>query len=205
MATLRWFLAFSLFVVLLGCTGHSQVSNFDSRAAGTVEETRPPRSDYGSRKLAPFEPTSMEVVEKMLALAKVNSSDVVYDLGSGDGRIVIMAGQKYGARAFGFEIDPKLVRESRENVQRAGVEHLVEIRQQDIMTADLSGATVVTMFLLPAANLMLRPKLLRELKTGARVVSNEHNMGDWKPEGIVDGDFFRIYLWRIVRPIPHLE
>ena len=127
----------------------------------------------------------MEVVEKMLALAKVNSSDVVYDLGSGDGRIVIMAGQKYGARAFGFEIDPKLVRESRENVRRAGVEHLVEIRQQDIMTADLSGATVVTMFLLPAANLMLRPKLLRELKTGARVVSNEHNMGDWKPDRIL--------------------
>ena len=116
------------------------------------------------KKLAPSVSTPMKVVERMLSLAGVQSDDVVYDLGSGDGRIVITAAKKYGARAVGFEIDPRLVDESRNSVRRAGVQDLVEIRQQDILQADLSGATVVTLYLFPEANRLLRPRLWSQLK-----------------------------------------
>ncbi len=159
-------------------------------------------SEDESLELAPFVPTPMEVVEKMLELAQVKSSDVLYDLGSGDGRIVITAAEKYGARAVGFEIDPELVEESRDNARREGVSHLVEIRQQDLMTADFSAATVVTIYLHPESNLLVRPLLRSQLKPGSRVVSNDFDMGDWKPDvtgEAVDslGDIYTVYLWRI--------
>ena len=157
-----------------------------------------------TKELAPFVPTPMEVVEKMLELAQVTSKDIVYDLGSGDGRIVITAAKKYGARALGFEIDPELVQDSWANALKAGVGHLVEIRAQDLMTADFSKATVVTIYLHPESNLLVRPLLERQLKTGARVVANEFAMGDWSPDAsqeVVDskGDIFTIYLWRIIK------
>jgi len=154
------------------------------------------------RKLAPYEPTPIEVVERMLKLANVQKEDVVYDLGSGDGRIVVTAAEVYGARAVGFEIDPELVALSRENVRKAGVEHLVEIRDQDIMTVDFSRPTVVTLYLLPESNLKLRPRLQSQLRHGARVVSNDFDMGDWEPirtEKLMDPDEneFTLFLWEI--------
>lgn len=137
----------------------------------------------------------------MLELAQVTKDDVVYDLGSGDGRIVIAAARKYGARAVGFEIDPELVRVAREKARLARVDHLVEIRQQDLLTADFSNATVVTIYLGPSSNLRLRPVLRRQLRPGARIVSHEYEMGNWEPdrrEEVTDsGNTYTIYLWSI--------
>jgi SAM-dependent methyltransferase len=152
---------------------------------------------------APFDPTPQEVVERMLALAGVKKGDMVYDLGSGDGRLLITAAKKYGVRAVGYEIDAGLVKLARENVRKQGVEKLVEIRQQDLMTADLSKATVVTLYLSFDGNRALKPKLIRELKPGARVVSYTFDLGeDWPPK-IVEtyrdegGDTHLLYLWQV--------
>ncbi|HWP24417.1 MAG TPA: methyltransferase domain-containing protein [Candidatus Binatia bacterium] len=151
---------------------------------------------FESKKIVPFVPSPQVVVDKMIELAGVKSGDVVYDLGSGDGRIVIAAAKK-GARAVGFEIDPDLVAESRANIQKAGLQHLAEIRNQDILTVDLSGASVVTMYLLPDVNLKLRPALLSQLKPGSRVVSHSFDMGDWKPDKVERVEGRTIYLWTI--------
>ena len=152
--------------------------------------------DFESKKIVPFVPTPQEVVDKMIELAGVKKGDVVYDLGSGDGRIVIAAAKK-GARAVGFDIDGDLVKESRENVRKAGLQDLAEIRQQDFLTVDLSAASVVTMYLLPDVNMMLRPKLLNQLKPGSRVVSHAFDMGDWKPDMTERVNGRNIYLWSI--------
>jgi len=151
---------------------------------------------------APYRTTPVDIVESMLDLAKVERGDIVYDLGSGDGRIVITAAQKYGARAVGLELDPELVRKSQANARAAGVGHLVQFYVQDIFTADFSNASVVTLYLLPEANLLLRPKLERQLKPGARIVSHDFGMGDWQPDDVretSDGEenFYTLYLWRI--------
>jgi ribosomal protein L11 methylase PrmA len=132
----------------------------------------------------------------MIDLAGVKKGDVVYDLGSGDGRIVIAAA-KNGARAVGFEIDPELVGESRANIKKAGVQDAAEIRNQDILTVDLSPASVVTMYLLPDVNLKLKPRLLSQLKPGSRVVSHSFDMGDWKPDKTERVEGRTIYLWII--------
>jgi len=158
--------------------------------------------DLESKKIVPFVPTPQDIVERMLELAEVKKGDVVYDLGSGDGRIVITAAKKYGVRAVGFEIDPALIKESRDNIRREGVANLAEIREQDILTVDLSPATVVTMYLLPEVNLMLRPTVLSQLKPGSRVVSHDFDMGDWKPDKVLNlkdksGWDHTVYLWRI--------
>jgi SAM-dependent methyltransferase len=158
--------------------------------------------DAGAKKIVPYVPTPQDVVERMLELAAVGKDDLVYDLGSGDGRIVIAAAKKYGARAIGFEIDPEWIQESRENIRKAGVENLAEIREQDILTVDLSGATVLALYLLPEVNLRLRPRIQSQLKPGARVVSHDFDMGDWKPdrtERVKDSSGWdhTLYLWRI--------
>ncbi len=132
-------------------------------------------------KIVPYVPTPQAVVDRMLELAQVKKGDVVFDLGSGDGRIVITAARKYGVRAVGFEIDPVRIRESRKNIEEAGVGNLVEIRQQDIRTVDLSPASVLTMYLLPDVNLMIRPNIRKQMKPGSRVVSHDFDMGDWRP------------------------
>lgn len=150
--------------------------------------------DFESKKIVPFVPTPQEVVDKMIELAGVKKGDVVYDLGSGDGRIVIAAAKK-GARAVGFDIDGDLVKESRENIRKAGLQELAEIRQQDILTVDLSAASVVTMYLLPDVNLMLRPNILSQLKPGSRVVSHAFDMGDWKPNKTERVNGRTIYYW----------
>ena len=157
------------------------------------------------KKIVPYVPTPQEVVERMLELAQVKKGDVVYDLGSGDGRIVVTAAKKYGVKAVGFEIDPERIKESAENIKKAGVGDLVEIRQQDIRTVDLSPATVLTMYLLPEVNLMVRPNIWKEMKPGSRVVSHDFDMGDWKPlktEHIKDGSSWdhTLYLWHVEAP-----
>ena len=155
-----------------------------------------------SKKIVPYVPTPQDVVERMLVLAQVKKGDVVYDLGSGDGRIVITAAKKYGVKAIGFEIDPDRIRESRENIRKEGVGKLVEIREQDIRTVDLSPASVLTMYLLPEVNLMIRPNIWKQMKPGSRVVSHDFDMGDWKPlktESIKDNSGWdhTLYLWNV--------
>lgn len=134
--------------------------------------------------LAPYVPTPQDVVEHMLKLAGVTKRDVVYDLGCGDGRIVIMAAQKFGARGTGFDINPERIKESQQNAKKAGVEELVTFKLQDVMTADLSRATVVSLYLLSSSNMKLRPILTKQLKPGARIVSHAFDMGDWEPAKI---------------------
>jgi ribosomal protein L11 methylase PrmA len=144
-----------------------------------------------------FVPTPNEVVDTMLKMAGVTKQDTVYDLGCGDGRIVITAAQKHGARGVGIDIDPERVKEATANVRKAGVADRVNIVRGDLFEADISSATVVTLYLLTDLNLKLRPKLLRELKPGTRVVSHAFAMGDWKPERTTDVSGTSVYLWRI--------
>ena len=152
--------------------------------------------DFDNKKIVPFVPSPQEVVDKMIEMAGVKKGDVVYDMGSGDGRIVIAAAKK-GARAVGFEIDGDLVKESRENIRKAGVQNLAEVRQQDILTVDFSPASVVTMYLLPDVNLKLKPNLLKQLKPGSRVVSHSFDMGEWKPDKVERVDGRTINFWVI--------
>ena len=149
----------------------------------------------------PYVPTPEAVVSRMLEMAEVKKDEMLYDLGSGDGRIVITAARKYGARGVGYDLDPLRIKESNENAQRAGVADRVRFVQGDLFEADLSGANVVTLYLLPEVNDKLRPKLLRELKPGTRVVSHNYGMTDWEPlelaEVEVAGDPHYIYYWVI--------
>ncbi len=130
----------------------------------------------------PYVPTTDVAVREMLKLAKVQKGDIIYDLGCGDGRIVIQAAKLFGTRGVGIDIDPQRVKEARENARQAGVENLVRFEEKDLFDADFREATVVTLFLLPRINLKLRPKLVKDLKPGTRVVSNTFDMGDWKAE-----------------------
>jgi tRNA G37 N-methylase Trm5 len=185
-ATTRWILA-GLLAALAPAGLHFNLTG-ESRTAGA--------QDFDSKKIVPFVPSPQEVVDKMIEVAGVKKGDVVYDMGSGDGRIVIAAAKK-GARAVGFEIDGDLVKESRENIRKAGVQNLAEIRQQDILTVDFSPASVVTMYLLPDVNLKLKPNLLSQLKPGSRVVSHSFDMGDWKADKIERVDGRTVHFWVI--------
>jgi precorrin-6B methylase 2 len=178
-----------LAVALIGVIGSIR---FDFHAQPGYAQDSP----FDSKKIVPFVPTPQEVVEKMIDLARVGKNDMVYDLGSGDGRIVIAAAKK-GARAVGFEIDPQLVQQSRENIRKAGVEDLAEIRNEDILAVDVSAASVITMYLLPDVNLKLKPKLLKQLKPGSRVVSHSFDMGDWTPDKTERINGRTLYLWTI--------
>ena len=184
----RRFAAFFWTVAGILAVGHSQLVVPTSAALA--------QEPFDSKKIVPFVPSPREVVDKMIELAGIKKGDVVFDMGSGDGRIVIAAAKK-GARAVGFEIDGDLIKESRENIRKAGVQDLAEIRQQDILTVDFSPASVVTMYLLPDVNLKLRPNLLKQLKPGSRVVSHSFDMDDWKPDKIEKVDGRTIYLWTI--------
>jgi ribosomal protein L11 methylase PrmA len=144
-----------------------------------------------------YVPTPPEVVEAMLKVANVKAGDVVYDLGCGDGRIVVTAAQKYGARGIGIDIDPQRIKEANENVQKAGVGDRVKIMQADLFEINISEATVVTLYLLPSLNVKLMPKLMKELKPGTRIVSHAFDMGDWKPEQTLNVDGRTVYYWTI--------
>ncbi len=156
-----------------------------------------------AQNLAPFIATPDDVVDRMLTLAGVGPSDVVYDLGCGDGRIPIAAARKFGAKGVGIDVDPRRIDESRANARIAGVEHLVEFRLEDVTTSDVRAATVVTLYLLSSSNLTLRPMLQRQLRPGARVVSHAFSMGREWPADKVDqfvsarGDEVTLYLWAI--------
>jgi precorrin-6B methylase 2 len=161
------------------------------------------------QKLVPYVPTAHEVVDRMLALAQVTKDDVVFDLGSGDGRIPIAAAKTYGARGVGLDIDPDRIKESWVNAKAAGVERLVDFREQDVLKADLSEATVVTLYLLSSFNAQLRPILTKQLHPGTRIVSHAFSMGPTWPADKIDrfttstGDETTLYLWKAdgkVRP-----
>ena len=156
----------------------------------------------------PYVPTTEAAVQAMLKLAEVKKTDVVYDLGCGDGRIVISAAKDLGARGVGIDINPVRIGEAKENARKAGVEKLVRFEENDLFEADIHEATVVTLFLLPHINLKLRPKLLHDLKPGTRIVSNTFDMGDWKPEKeaiVPDTDeqsylSHKLYFWIVPAP-----
>lgn len=161
--------------------------------------TGPPRM---SQTLAPYVPTPQDVAERMLELAGVTAKDVVYDLGCGDGRLVITAAKKFGARGVGIDIDPERINESRANAKAAGVDHLVSFKTEDALKADVSGATVVTLYLLSSSNLKLRPMLTSQLKAGARIVSHQFSMGDWRADKVdtftdANGSTRTLYLWKV--------
>ena len=143
-----------------------------------------------------YVPTPPEVVEAMLRLAKVTKDDVVYDLGSGDGRIVITAAQKFGARGVGIDINPERIKEANANLAKANVGDKVRFLNQDLFETDLSPATVITLYLLPSLNQKLMPQL-KKLKPGTRIVSHSFDMGDWKPEKEIEVDGARVYFWTI--------
>lgn len=161
----------------------------------------PPRLAAQETNLAPFVPTPQDVVDRMLELAGVTANDVVYDLGCGDGRIVITAARRFGARGVGVDIDPRRIAESNANAAQAGVQHLVRFVEQDAMTVDVSEATVVTLYLLSSSNVKLRPLLTSQLPVGARIVSHAFSMGDWPADEVdrfedVRGNTRTLYLWR---------
>jgi ubiquinone/menaquinone biosynthesis C-methylase UbiE len=158
-------------------------------------------------ELAPYIPSSPEVVNRMLTLAKVGPKDVVYDLGCGDGRIVIAAAKQYGARGVGVDIDPRRINEAIANARKAGVERLVTFKLQDALKTDVSEATVVTLYLLTFGNLQLRPTLQKQLRPGARIVAHNYGMGNWEPDEIdtftdANGGVKTLYLWRITAAAP---
>lgn len=191
-------------ILFAGC---AQQRNFDEVQPNTQTQQPALNVQTQERKAdVPYVPTPNEVVERMLQIANVSGDDVLYDLGSGDGRIVITAAQQFGTRGTGIDINPELVQQSRENAQKAGVADRVEFVQQDLFQTDLSKATVVTLYLLPDVNLRLQPKLLRELKPGTRIVSHDYDMGEWEPEQVVQvqgpNRQHTVYYWVVPENVP---
>jgi len=179
-----------IFVVVVGLVAGS----IEARQA-SVPAKRP-----DAPHLAPYVPTPQDVVDRMLTLANVKKGDVLYDLGCGDGRIPITAAKRFGARGVGVDIDPQRIAEANANAAAAGVGNLVTFKLQDAMKTDLSPATVVTLYLLSASNLKLRPILTKQLKPGARIVSHTFSMGDWQADKVdtftdADGRSQTLYLW----------
>jgi ubiquinone/menaquinone biosynthesis C-methylase UbiE len=154
--------------------------------------------DSEVRKDVPYVPTPPEVVEAMLKLGNARAGDVHYDLGCGDGRIVVAAVKQFGvARATGYDIDPERIKEANENAQQAGVTGKVKFILGNLFEADFQDATIVTLYLLPDVNLRLRPKLLKDLKVGSRIVSHQFDMGEWEPDKKITMDWRTIYLWTV--------
>lgn len=166
-----------------------RIENLEYRDSGAIKSTPPGEKTSELNlatavKLAPFLPTPMCVVEKMLELAEVDQNDIVYDLGCGDGRIVITAAERYGAHGVGMDIFPQWVKKSQSNARKAGVESLVEFRLEDATMADISEATVVALYLLPESNDLLRPKLEKQLKPGACVVTHNYHIPGWSDKEV---------------------
>ncbi len=178
-----------------------------SQQASTQRQARTRRRSVRKRQLrAPevgYVPTPTETVKEMLRLAQIKPGDVLYDLGSGDGRIPIAAAERHRIRAVGIEINPELVRLAHRRAQEAGVADRVRFINEDIFRFDMREATIVTLYLLPELNLRLRPKLLRELKPGTRIISHDFDMGDWEPEQTVRvpwRNLYRtLYVWTVPR------
>ena len=155
------------------------------------------RDEHAPPLDVPFVPTPMAVVDAMLDIAQVTRRDTLYDLGCGDGRIVVRAATRFGCRGVGVDLDPERVREANENARKAGVSELTRFEVGDVFEFDFSAASVVTMYLMPSVNLKLRPRLLKELKPGTRIVSHDFDMGDWAPEVSREVKNSRIFLWTV--------
>ncbi|HEX8947746.1 MAG TPA: class I SAM-dependent methyltransferase, partial [Dissulfurispiraceae bacterium] len=154
-----------------------------------------PSPSRAARFDVPYIPTPHEVVDEMLGLAGVGRDDLLYDLGCGDGRVVISAARQYGARGVGIDINPRRIMESCRNAHRARVRDKVRFLRKSLFDADISKATIVTLYLLSSVNMKLRPKLLRDLRPGTRIVSHEFNMGDWTPDQAMEVEGHPVYSW----------
>jgi hypothetical protein len=153
----------------------------------------------------PYVPTPQPVVDAMLKLGEVKKGDVLYDLGSGDGRIPITAAKRYGVRGTGIDINPERIAEAEANAKNENVTNMVRFLNQDLFEANISDATVITLYLLPSINLKLRPKLFKDLKPGTRIVSHSFDMGEWEPEKKIEVDGRYLYLWRIPAKPPQFK
>jgi SAM-dependent methyltransferase len=169
---------------------------------GCAQDRDGAAADSAASKDVPYVTTPQRVVERMLAMADVSADDVVYDLGSGDGRFVITAAQQFGARGVGVEIDPQLVEQARAQARLAGVADRVTFRRGNLFDVDLREATVVTLYLEPDLNLRLRPRLLLQLDPGDRVVSHDFGMGAWTPDRVEKMDGSTLYLWTVPSRLP---
>ena len=188
------------------CVATQAIGRYAEPADVRIAKTRALSVQHSSRRPLRkpdviYYPTPPETVDEMLRMAKIKKGDVLYDLGSGDGRIPIAAAKQFGIRAVGIEIDPRLVIEAEDNARQANVSRLVRFRNEDMFRVDLSEATIVTLYLSEKLNVLLRPKLLRELRSGSRIISHDFRMGDWKPEQTVRvpwGKLYRtVYLWTL--------
>jgi SAM-dependent methyltransferase len=178
--------------LLLSVAAAAGASVFPAHAL--AQDATEPRLDV------PYVPTPQEVVEQMLELGRVGKNDLLYDLGCGDGRIVVTAAKERGARGVGIDLNPERIAEAKENARKAGVEKMVTFRVGNLFEEDVSPATVVTLYLLPSVNLKLRPRLWQQLKVGTRVVSHDFDMGsDWPPERKVRIDSKTLYFWTITQ------
>jgi precorrin-6B methylase 2 len=181
-------------VALLGTMGLWGGSS--SAQDATRVQANPGRAELPERVPdVPFVPTSQSVVDAMLELAGVRPGDVVYDLGSGDGRIVVTAAKKYGVHGVGIDINPERIQEAESNARAAGVQRLTDFREEDIFEADIDEASVVTMYLLPSVNNRMKPKLLRDLKPGTRIVSHAFDIEGWEPVKTTEVEGTTLYLW----------
>jgi tRNA G37 N-methylase Trm5 len=203
---------FLLACLVISCvTVETSAAFASSRSAASSTQTQKRRAARQRRRPKKklrepdviFVPTPAETVDEMLRQAHLKKGDVLYDLGSGDGRIPIAAAKQYGVRAVGIDIDPKLVEEAKETARREGVENLVSFRNEDMFAADVREATVVTLYLSNTLNVMLRPKLLRELRPGSLIISHDFRMGDWAPQKTVRvpwKNLYRtVYVWTVPR------
>lgn len=191
-------------VVLFGCSS-TQTAIPSAQADQQTQTTQAPAGQLREPDVV-YVPTPPEVVNRMLAIANVNKNDVLYDLGSGDGRIPITAAQKFGIRATGIDINPERIREANANAQKAGVTNRVRFLNQDLFASNFSDATVVTLYLLPTLNVKLRPQLFQQLKPGTRIVSHDFDMGEWKPDRTeqvnVNGRVHTVYFWTVPQQVP---
>jgi hypothetical protein len=178
-------------------------------AVATATPAETAKKDESPDLDVPYVPTYQPLVDEMLRMAEVKKDDVLYDLGSGDGRIPITAAERYGTRGVGIDLDPQRIKEANANAEKAGVTDKVKFIQGDIFKEDFSEATVLTLYLLPSVNLKLRPQILN-MKPGTRVVSHNYDMGSWKPEQTKtmktpDGKTHYLYFWRVPEEKPDLE
>jgi SAM-dependent methyltransferase len=190
---------------ILPLAGCAQDQDTSETQTPEIQSATPSQTTVGDTAVdadVPYVATPQKTVEAMLELAQVTENDVVYDLGSGDGRIPIEAAKRYGARGVGIEIKPSLVDRARKNAKLSGVSDKVEFRQQDIFKTDVSEATVVTMYLFPEVNIKLRPKLFEQLEPGDRVVSHSFDMNEWEPDSTVRVNNDVLYLWTIPEEPP---
>ncbi|OKH43574.1 SAM-dependent methyltransferase [Calothrix sp. HK-06] len=191
-------------LLLASCTQQvdsKNVAQAPTATAQEVQQTAPAQPRERTPDVV-YVPTPPEVVDKMLSMAKVGKNDILFDLGSGDGRIPITAAKRFGTRGTGIDIDPERIKEANANAKKEGVSDKVTFLQQDLFKSDFSKATVVTLYLLPELNVKLRPQLFKQLKPGTRIVSHAFDMGDWKPEQTANVNGRTVYYWTIPKEVP---